>query len=163
NSALVTGGTSGLGLGTARALAKAGARVTILDLPSSAGAEIAAEIGGVFVAADVTDTAQVEAALDAAEAQGPLRALVHCAGRGARPGDEADPGVHHRPRAVRHTVAGPVAGGGQDLTRQVGAAPQPPRDAGRVREARAAHRRQPHAQRRDDQARRRDPDGTAVS
>ena len=82
NSALVTGGASGLGLGTARALAKAGAKVTILDLPSSAGTEIAAEIGAVFVAADVTDTAQVEAALDAAEAQGPLRAVVHCAGRG---------------------------------------------------------------------------------
>jgi NAD(P)-dependent dehydrogenase (short-subunit alcohol dehydrogenase family) len=82
NSALVTGGASGLGLGTARALAKAGAKVTILDLPSSAGAEVAAEIGGTFVAADVTDTAQVEAALDAAEAQGPLRAVVHCAGRG---------------------------------------------------------------------------------
>jgi NAD(P)-dependent dehydrogenase (short-subunit alcohol dehydrogenase family) len=82
NSALVTGGASGLGLGTARALAKVGAKVTILDLPTSAGAEVAAELGGVFVAADVTDTAQVEAALDAAEAQGPLRAVVHCAGRG---------------------------------------------------------------------------------
>ncbi|GAA0619870.1 SDR family NAD(P)-dependent oxidoreductase [Sporichthya brevicatena] len=82
NSALVTGGASGLGLGTARALAKAGAKVTILDLPSSAGAEVAAEIGGVFAPADVTDTAQVEAALDAAEAQAPLRAVVHCAGRG---------------------------------------------------------------------------------
>jgi NAD(P)-dependent dehydrogenase (short-subunit alcohol dehydrogenase family) len=82
NSALVTGGASGLGLGTARALAKAGAKVTILDLPGSAGVEMAAEIGGTFVAADVTDTAQVEAALDAAEAQGPLRVVVHCAGRG---------------------------------------------------------------------------------
>ncbi|WP_019874282.1 SDR family NAD(P)-dependent oxidoreductase [Sporichthya polymorpha] len=82
NSALVTGGASGLGLGTACALAKAGAKVTILDLPSSPGAEVAAEIGGVFAPADVTDTAQVEAALDAAEAQAPLRAVVHCAGRG---------------------------------------------------------------------------------
>jgi NAD(P)-dependent dehydrogenase (short-subunit alcohol dehydrogenase family) len=82
NSALVTGGASGLGLGTARALAKAGAKVTILDLPTSAGEEVAAEIGGVFVAADVTNTEQVEAALDAAEAQGPLRVVVHCAGRG---------------------------------------------------------------------------------
>jgi NAD(P)-dependent dehydrogenase (short-subunit alcohol dehydrogenase family) len=81
-SALVTGGASGLGLATARALAKAGAKVTILDLPSSAGVEMAAELGGTFVAADVTDTEQVEAALDAAEAAGPLRAVVHCAGRG---------------------------------------------------------------------------------
>jgi NAD(P)-dependent dehydrogenase (short-subunit alcohol dehydrogenase family) len=82
NSVLVTGGASGLGLGTARALAKAGAKVTILDLENSAGVEVAAEIGGVFVAADVTDTDQVEAALDDAEAQGTLRAVVHCAGRG---------------------------------------------------------------------------------
>jgi NAD(P)-dependent dehydrogenase (short-subunit alcohol dehydrogenase family) len=81
-SALVTGGASGLGLGTARALAKAGAKVTILDLPGPAGEEAAAELGGTFAAADVTDTAAVEAALDAAEAAGPLRAVVHCAGRG---------------------------------------------------------------------------------
>jgi NAD(P)-dependent dehydrogenase (short-subunit alcohol dehydrogenase family) len=82
SSALVTGGASGLGLGTARALAKAGARVTIVDLPTSAGEQMAAEIGGSFVAADVTNTAAVEAALDVAEAAGPLRAVVHCAGRG---------------------------------------------------------------------------------
>jgi NAD(P)-dependent dehydrogenase (short-subunit alcohol dehydrogenase family) len=81
-STLVTGGASGLGLGTARALAKAGAKVTILDLEGSAGTEVAAEIGGIFVATDVRDTAGVEAALDAAESQGPLRAVVHCAGRG---------------------------------------------------------------------------------
>jgi NAD(P)-dependent dehydrogenase (short-subunit alcohol dehydrogenase family) len=82
NAALVTGGASGLGLATARALAKAGARVTIMDLPSSAGEQMAAEIGGSFVAADVTDTDAVQAALDAAEAHAPLRAAVHCAGRG---------------------------------------------------------------------------------
>src|SRR5581483_5667373 len=82
SSALVTGGASGLGLATARALAKAGAKVTILDLPNSAGGQMAAEIGGTFAAADVRDTAAVEAALDAAEAAGPLRAVVHCAGKG---------------------------------------------------------------------------------
>jgi NAD(P)-dependent dehydrogenase (short-subunit alcohol dehydrogenase family) len=82
SSALVTGGASGLGLASARALAKAGAKVTIIDLPTSAGAEVAAEIEGTFVPADVTDTAQVEAALDAAESAGTLRAVVHCAGRG---------------------------------------------------------------------------------
>jgi NAD(P)-dependent dehydrogenase (short-subunit alcohol dehydrogenase family) len=82
NSAVVTGGASGLGLGTARALAKAGARVTIIDLPTSAGEQMAAEIGGQFVAADVTDPVAVEAALEAAQTQGALRAVVHCAGRG---------------------------------------------------------------------------------
>lgn len=83
-SALVTGGASGLGLGTARELAARGARVVLLDLPGSAGEQAAKEIGGAatFVAADVTDTDAVNAALDAAQAAGPLRAVVHCAGRG---------------------------------------------------------------------------------
>ncbi|WP_314098659.1 SDR family NAD(P)-dependent oxidoreductase, partial [Microbacterium foliorum] len=55
SSALITGGASGLGLATARRLAAAGAVVTVLDLPSSHGADIAAELGGVFVSGDVTN------------------------------------------------------------------------------------------------------------
>lgn len=83
NSAvLVTGGASGLGLATARGLAKAGAAVTILDLPTSNGVEVAERLGGRFVAADVRDEEAVTAALDAAEESGPLRAVVHCAGSG---------------------------------------------------------------------------------
>jgi len=82
SSAVVTGGASGLGWATAQKLASQGAHVVILDLPTSAGEERAAEIGGTFVAADVTETDQVEAVLDAAEAVAPLRALVHCAGIG---------------------------------------------------------------------------------
>lgn len=81
-SAVVTGGASGLGAATARRLASEGAHVVILDLPSSNGAEVAEEINGTFVAADVTDPEGVEKALDAAEEHGPLRALVHCAGKG---------------------------------------------------------------------------------
>jgi NAD(P)-dependent dehydrogenase (short-subunit alcohol dehydrogenase family) len=83
-SALVTGGASGLGLGTARYLVEQGARVVLLDLPGSAGEQTAKELGEAasFVPADITDTDGVEAALDAAEANGPLRAVVHCAGRG---------------------------------------------------------------------------------
>jgi NAD(P)-dependent dehydrogenase (short-subunit alcohol dehydrogenase family) len=82
-SALVTGGASGLGLASARVLAKRGAHVTILDLPASAGAAAAAGFGGgaTFAAADVTDSESVSAALDVAESYGPLRAVVHCAGR----------------------------------------------------------------------------------
>ena len=81
--AVVTGGASGLGRATAERLVAGGAKVVIADLAPN-GAEVAAEIGGGtrFVQADVTDTDQMNAAFDAAEAMGELRAVVHCAGRG---------------------------------------------------------------------------------
>ena len=82
NVALVTGGASGLGLATGRALAAAGARVVLVDLPSSAGAERAAELGATFAPGDVTSEADVTAALDTATALGPLRVAVNCAGVG---------------------------------------------------------------------------------
>jgi len=83
-SVLVTGGASGLGWASARRLARRGARVVIADLPSSAGAERASELGGeaAFAAADVTDSDAVEAAVQTATARSPLRVVVHCAGRG---------------------------------------------------------------------------------
>lgn len=83
--AVVTGGASGLGLATAERLIAGGGRVVLLDLPQSAGQEQAERLGGNarFAPADVTDPAQVDAALDLAETLGPLRAAVHCAGRGA--------------------------------------------------------------------------------
>lgn len=79
-SALVTGGASGLGLATARRLAAAGAHVTIIDLPSSSGADVAAELGGTFAPADVTSPEQVADAVRQAAASGPLRVVVNCAG-----------------------------------------------------------------------------------
>ncbi|NGP07383.1 SDR family NAD(P)-dependent oxidoreductase [Rhodococcus sp. 14C212] len=79
-SALVTGGASGLGLATARSLATAGAVVTIVDLPSSGGAEVASSIGGYFAPADVADSEQVAKAVAAATEHGPLRVVVNCAG-----------------------------------------------------------------------------------
>lgn len=79
-SALVTGGASGLGLATARRLAASGAVVTIIDLPSSAGTDVAAELGGRFAPADVTSAAQVKAAVAEAATHGPLRVVVNCAG-----------------------------------------------------------------------------------
>jgi NAD(P)-dependent dehydrogenase (short-subunit alcohol dehydrogenase family) len=81
-SALVTGGASGLGAAAARRLAAAGAHVVVFDLNEQLGKEFAEEIGGSFASGDVTDPATVDAALDVAEENGPLRALVHCAGKG---------------------------------------------------------------------------------
>jgi NAD(P)-dependent dehydrogenase (short-subunit alcohol dehydrogenase family) len=81
-SVVVTGGASGLGAATVRRLTEEGAKVVILDLPTSPGQQVAADLGASFVAADVTDPDSVNAALDAAEGLAPLRALVHCAGRG---------------------------------------------------------------------------------
>lgn len=79
-SALVTGGASGLGRATARRLAAAGAHVTIVDLPASAGEQVAAELGGAFAPADVTDPEQVAAAVQVAATAGPLRVVINCAG-----------------------------------------------------------------------------------
>ncbi|CAH0243299.1 MULTISPECIES: SDR family NAD(P)-dependent oxidoreductase [unclassified Arthrobacter] len=100
--ALITGGASGLGAATARRLFDAGASVVLVDLPGSAGDAFAAELTAsaaseaaagaaagtpagtgrtaVFVPADVTDEVQVQAAVDAAAALGPLRIVVNCAG-----------------------------------------------------------------------------------
>lgn len=77
---LVTGGASGLGAATAERLAGAGARVTIADLNTAAGLELAERIGGQFVRTDVTDPAQCAAAVAAATNGGSLHALVCCAG-----------------------------------------------------------------------------------
>lgn len=82
--AVVTGGASGLGRASVDQLVAQGAKVVIADLPGSNGEAVAAQIGSSvrFVAADVTDTQQMNAVFDAAEHFGPLRAVVHCAGRG---------------------------------------------------------------------------------
>ena len=81
-SAIVTGGASGLGEATARLLTDRGARVVVLDMNDAAGEVLAKELGGIFAHADVTNTEEVTAAVEAAKELGPLRALVNCAGIG---------------------------------------------------------------------------------
>jgi len=83
-SAVVTGGGSGLGLATARALVARGVPTVVVDVSEPAGKQAAADLGPLarFVLADVTDPAGVASALDAAQELGPLRVLVHCAGKG---------------------------------------------------------------------------------
>lgn len=81
-SALVTGGASGLGLACARRLVAKGVKVVIVDLNHEAGAAAERELGVTYAHGDVTNTDQINAALDAAERLGTLRAMVHCAGIG---------------------------------------------------------------------------------
>ncbi len=83
-AALVTGGASGLGAATARELARLGARVAVLDRNAEGAAVVAAEIGGIGIACDITSTDSVLAALDAARAvHGPARLLLNVAGIGS--------------------------------------------------------------------------------
>ncbi|HYJ29167.1 MAG TPA: SDR family oxidoreductase [Allosphingosinicella sp.] len=80
-AAVVTGGASGLGEATARALAGRGVRVALFDRDADKGERVAAEIGGVFAAVDVTSDETVEAGFaKAREAHGQERILVNCAG-----------------------------------------------------------------------------------
>jgi NAD(P)-dependent dehydrogenase (short-subunit alcohol dehydrogenase family) len=82
-SAVVTGGASGLGAATARALAAKGVKVAIFDLQAEKGEAMAAEIGGIFCECNVMDDASVDAAFaKAREAHGQERILVNCAGTG---------------------------------------------------------------------------------
>ena len=82
-SAVVTGGASGLGAATARALAAKGVKVAIFDLQEEKGLAVAAEIGGIFCEVNVTDDASVDAGFaKAREAHGQERILVNCAGTG---------------------------------------------------------------------------------
>jgi len=79
-SALVTGGASGLGEATVRALAARGAHVVVADLNEERGRSVAASVGGRFAACDVTSTDQVIAAIEVAVTLAPLRSVVNCAG-----------------------------------------------------------------------------------
>jgi len=82
-AAIISGGASGLGEATARALATAGSTVVIADLNADRGAAVAAEVGGKFVQTDVCDEASVTTAVGVAAGLGsPLRAVVNCAGIG---------------------------------------------------------------------------------
>jgi len=79
--AIVTGGGSGLGAATARALRAAGAKVAILDFNFDAAEAVAADIGALAVRCDVANAGEAGEALRAAEAaNGPARVLINCAG-----------------------------------------------------------------------------------
>lgn len=80
-AAIVTGGASGLGAATARALAAAGAQVAIFDVNEAEATAVAREIGGLPASCDVADTDSAGRAVAIAKAaHGPARILVTCAG-----------------------------------------------------------------------------------
>ncbi len=82
--ALVTGGASGLGEASARALAAKGAKVVVMDLErqKERGEALASELGGAFAACDVTKTDDIIAATELGKEMGAIKALVNCAGIG---------------------------------------------------------------------------------
>lgn len=83
SAAVITGGASGLGAATARALAAAGAKVALLDLNVEKGEALAAELGGVFCKVDVRSDEEVDAGFAKARAaNGQERFLINCAGVG---------------------------------------------------------------------------------
>ncbi|MFT4934220.1 MAG: NAD(P)-dependent dehydrogenase (short-subunit alcohol dehydrogenase family) [Pseudoalteromonas distincta] len=82
-AAVVTGGASGLGEATVRALAAHGVKVAIFDMNADKGEAVAKDVGGVFCKVDVTDDATVEAGFEKARAaHGQERILINCAGTG---------------------------------------------------------------------------------
>jgi NAD(P)-dependent dehydrogenase (short-subunit alcohol dehydrogenase family) len=81
-SAVITGGASGIGAASARLLTERGARCVLIDLNEELGKKVAADLGGTYVHADVTDPDAVQHAVDTAGELGPLRAAVHAAGIG---------------------------------------------------------------------------------
>lgn len=82
-TAIVTGGASGLGEGTARTLAEAGVKVGIFDLNAKRGQKVADEIGGIFASVNVSDSDSVDAGFDLVRAAlGQERIMINCAGIG---------------------------------------------------------------------------------
>ena len=80
NVFVITGGASGLGAATARMIKENGGQVVIADLQVEAGEKLAAELGGRFVACDVTRAEDGVKTIEAAVAMGTLRGLINCAG-----------------------------------------------------------------------------------
>src|SRR5690349_14340515 len=101
-AALVTGGASGIGEATSRALAAEGVTVIVVDLQDDKGQALAEELNGSFAHADITDTDQVKAAVELANADGNLRMVANCAGIGwaqrtvDRSGEPADLGAFEK-------------------------------------------------------------------
>ncbi|MFL6159852.1 MAG: SDR family NAD(P)-dependent oxidoreductase [Marmoricola sp.] len=108
SSAIVTGGASGIGEAAARALAAKGVVVVIADLNAEAGEALAKEIGGAFVNVDVTDTEQIQTAVNTAVELAPLWSVVNSAGIGWAQrtiGRDGNPDSAHNLDAFKKVIA----------------------------------------------------------
>lgn len=128
--AVVTGGASGLGEATARALAHAGMRVGIFDLNAERGSALASELDGSFHSVDVCDPANVAAGLEGVSAVlGAPRVVVNCAGV-APAGKTVSRGAAHDPEMFARTIGINLIGtfncASQAAAYMVGAAPLGP-------------------------------------
>ena len=117
--AVVVGGASGMAKATAELLRQKGADVAVLDLPNSAGAEVAKALGGTFHEVDVLDENQVEAALgDAVAALGGLHIAVNTAGGGTAKRTLTKDGTHRST-----TSAAPSSSTSSALSTSIGCRP----------------------------------------
>lgn len=100
--AFITGGGSGIGAATARQMAREGAKCVIVDISQEAADKVAGEVGGLGIAADVSNRAQIEAAIDAAVAKhGRIDILFNNAGVGCfGKTPDLDPGEWERVIAI---------------------------------------------------------------
>lgn len=107
-SAIVTGGASGIGEAAARQLAAKGAIVVVADLNAEKGEALAKEIGGAFVNVDVTNTDQIQTAVNTAVELAPLWSLVNSAGIGWAQrtiGRDGNPDSAHNLDAFKKVIA----------------------------------------------------------
>src|SRR5471032_3195475 len=99
---IITGGGSGLGAATARAMAAKGAKIGVLDQSKENAEKVASEVKGVALHADVTDEEQIKAALSKAESShGIARVLMNCAGIGGSQRIVGKDGVYPLAKFVR--------------------------------------------------------------
>ena len=129
-TAVVTGGASGLGAATAAHLAEMGLKVALFDLNEEAGVQTAKSLSGIFCKVDVSDPESVRAGLDRAEAElGTIRVLVNCAGIGPAAktvsrGEPHDPGLFEK--VIKVNLLGSFNCASQAAARMAAAEPTAP-------------------------------------
>jgi NAD(P)-dependent dehydrogenase (short-subunit alcohol dehydrogenase family) len=124
SSAIVTGGASGLGAATARALSDRGVRVVVFDRNEDGAKQVASDVGGEYVGGDVTDPEDCQRAVDLAAEGGSLRIAVNCAGTGWAERTINRDGSPHDPKSFEFLMRLNVLGTFNVMTRAAAAIAQ---------------------------------------